>query len=284
VVVGAGIAGLSAAVHLIAEHGFRDVRVVEAAERPGGRIRSLRRGPGVLELGAQFVHGRDTPIYRLACEIGAVEPVSELQEWVGWEFEFLQPGGRPFDAEVLAAAGEIYTAASEELKTSARAPNAMAVFDARFAAALAAKRAELSLEQLQQLKRLKPVLHKVVQLDKGCEDWARLSPLCFSQYEDCPEEEYICFKPGGRGFESVVEALLGRLPPGTVQLGRRVERIEWERAGSEAVRVVLADGSALECEHAVVTCSLGVLKRSHAGLFRPGLPADKVRAVEAVGE
>ena len=51
-VIGAGVAGLSAAYHL-AEAGRRVV-VLEAQERVGGRILT-RSG---VELGAEFIHGR----------------------------------------------------------------------------------------------------------------------------------------------------------------------------------------------------------------------------------
>lgn len=57
VVIGAGAAGLVAA-HDLAKAGFR-VAVVEARDRPGGRIRT-KRVPGCprpIELGAEFVHG-----------------------------------------------------------------------------------------------------------------------------------------------------------------------------------------------------------------------------------
>ncbi len=56
VVVGAGIAGLAAA-RVCAEAGLKVV-VLEASERVGGRIRTLRVGDAVVELGAEFVHGQ----------------------------------------------------------------------------------------------------------------------------------------------------------------------------------------------------------------------------------
>ena len=55
VVVGAGLAGLAAAQHL-QERGC-DVEVLEAKSRPGGRIRSIRRGDGVEEAGGTTIGG-----------------------------------------------------------------------------------------------------------------------------------------------------------------------------------------------------------------------------------
>ena len=58
VVVGGGMAGLSAA-NLLVEAGLR-VRVLEARNRLGGRLLRVQRpgpGSGMLELGAQWIHG-----------------------------------------------------------------------------------------------------------------------------------------------------------------------------------------------------------------------------------
>ncbi|HWP71872.1 MAG TPA: FAD-dependent oxidoreductase, partial [Gemmatimonadaceae bacterium] len=57
VIVGAGVAGLSAAQHLLA-HG-RAVTVLEARDRIGGRIWTLHDPalPVPIELGAEFLHG-----------------------------------------------------------------------------------------------------------------------------------------------------------------------------------------------------------------------------------
>jgi len=55
IIVGAGVAGLSAAVHL-AEAGYA-VTVLEARNRVGGRIHSVQAGGVVVETGAEFIHG-----------------------------------------------------------------------------------------------------------------------------------------------------------------------------------------------------------------------------------
>ena len=55
-VIGAGMAGLTAARKLV-EMGRR-VAVLEARDRVGGRILTVRVGDEVVELGAEFVHGR----------------------------------------------------------------------------------------------------------------------------------------------------------------------------------------------------------------------------------
>lgn len=67
-VLGAGISGLAAA-HALAERGVRPL-VLEARERVGGRIYSLQTGHGVVELGAEFVHGKEAKLWELIDEAG----------------------------------------------------------------------------------------------------------------------------------------------------------------------------------------------------------------------
>ncbi len=68
-ILGAGIAGLAAA-RALAERGMRPL-VLEARDRVGGRIHSLQTSQGVVELGAEFVHGKDAELWALIEEAGA---------------------------------------------------------------------------------------------------------------------------------------------------------------------------------------------------------------------
>jgi monoamine oxidase len=68
-VLGAGMAGLAAA-RALAERGMRPL-VVEARDRVGGRVYSLQTSEGMVELGAEFVHGRDPDLWALIKEAGA---------------------------------------------------------------------------------------------------------------------------------------------------------------------------------------------------------------------
>ena len=67
-IIGAGMAGLTAA-RALAEAGLR-VLVLEAQDRIGGRIHTQRVGTEVLELGAEFIHGRPPELWALIEEAG----------------------------------------------------------------------------------------------------------------------------------------------------------------------------------------------------------------------
>ncbi len=56
VILGGGMAGISAA-HYLAAHGVKDILVLEARERLGGRIFTVSKENKPLELGAQWIQG-----------------------------------------------------------------------------------------------------------------------------------------------------------------------------------------------------------------------------------
>ena len=115
VVIGAGAAGLAAA-HALSAQG-RSVAVLEARDRTGGRIHTIRPEGAILpvELGAEFIHG--TPAVTLALARAAQLMVCELGEetWV-WDGARLtldqedggngeDEGGDGFDSILTALSG-----------------------------------------------------------------------------------------------------------------------------------------------------------------------------------
>jgi oxygen-dependent protoporphyrinogen oxidase len=91
IVVGAGIAGLAAAWDLR----DRDVLVLEAEDRIGGRVHSEPRGPYWLNLGAHVFSGPGSATWRLASDVG-VELQRVPGELVAVELNGrIVAGGRP---------------------------------------------------------------------------------------------------------------------------------------------------------------------------------------------
>ncbi|XP_009698165.1 PREDICTED: spermine oxidase isoform X5 [Cariama cristata] len=83
VVIGAGLAGLSAAKALL-ESGFTDVTVLEATDRIGGRVQSVKLGHATFELGATWIHGsHGNPVYHLAEDNGLLEETTDGERSVG---------------------------------------------------------------------------------------------------------------------------------------------------------------------------------------------------------
>jgi oxygen-dependent protoporphyrinogen oxidase len=78
IVVGAGIAGLTAA-YTLQKRGF-DVLVLEKEATPGGRMRSERHGDFVIERGAQFIASSYRNMRALASELGLAGHIEKLSD------------------------------------------------------------------------------------------------------------------------------------------------------------------------------------------------------------
>ncbi|HZQ47500.1 MAG TPA: NAD(P)/FAD-dependent oxidoreductase [Verrucomicrobiae bacterium] len=83
IVLGGGLAGLSSAREL-SRHGIRVV-VLEAKNRLGGRVHTIRKQGIRIELGAEFIHGRSRPLLRAISEAGlhAEEASDQHLRWAG---------------------------------------------------------------------------------------------------------------------------------------------------------------------------------------------------------
>ncbi|MGE0093558.1 MAG: flavin monoamine oxidase family protein [Alphaproteobacteria bacterium] len=90
VVVGGGIAGLAAAWALR----DRDVVLVEAQDRVGGRIFNKRRDPNWMITGAHFIGGPNSPMGQLAAELGLETIRAEGEMATVWKDGRLVRGGR----------------------------------------------------------------------------------------------------------------------------------------------------------------------------------------------
>ncbi|NPB05144.1 MAG: protoporphyrinogen oxidase [Aquificae bacterium] len=89
IVVGAGLAGLTAAFYL-SKRGKR-VLLLEAAPRPGGSVRTLREGPFTFEEGPQTILANNEAVWRLVADLGLdvqrAAPSSKKR--------FIYKGGKP---------------------------------------------------------------------------------------------------------------------------------------------------------------------------------------------
>lgn len=69
VVVGAGASGVAAATFLL-EHGHKNLIILEAENRIGGRVHTVPFAANVVDLGAQWCHGeKDNVVFELATRL-----------------------------------------------------------------------------------------------------------------------------------------------------------------------------------------------------------------------
>jgi len=312
VVVGAGFAGLAAALEL-QERGF-DVVVVEARDRPGGRVHTmpLPNSHVMIDIGASFIHGIEkNPIAELATFYDKdmfKQEADILHDFDGKEMpKFDDKQAETLFNEALEAASwmrsgprkptaltEALDATDKKLKGSSRrsrrlvgdrAPSFVLINeDVVMEHSNNPNKQPMSLQEAIDVS-LKDSLTDASQAMKRALFW-NMSYLEYALNSDLDavnnnswdaDDEFSfdgphCMVEGGIG------SLAGNLVKGVekLHLSKKVTRVEY---GDRGVRVLCEDGMALAGDACLITVPLGVLK-SKMIEFEPELPNEKNEAIQ----
>jgi monoamine oxidase len=251
IVIGAGAAGLACAQRLA--HAGQRVLVLEARDRIGGRIHTIRER-GVVEAGAEFVHGENATTWEI---IRANHLHTE--EWqyttTGPDRLFAGKGGIREDSEAL----------SREATQSMEALHGYT--GAEISAAAFLKQQAPSDEIFSFAER------QISDIESA--DLNDLSAPLFSHEESLATN-------GARNFwiSDGYDRVVGALAKGVhVKLSHPVLRIGWTEGG---VKVTCESGAAFSAKRAVVTIPIGVM-RSSGPVFVPELPSSLTNAFHSIG-
>jgi len=277
VIVGAGMAGLTAANRLL-DCGISNFVILEASDRPGGRIQSCWLGDTVVELGAQHIEGGSicNPVFSLACQEGLIsQPVSRFTDRPN---VFLTSDGRThtdFEMERLVFNHILNQAQHLFLKGSKKDKISLLHF--------------LTLRVQQELLHLPASMRYVSErifyglLNSVKEKWgADLADLSAYQFGS------FLPLPGGNvriplGFVGVLAPLLRNLSHCHIKYNKVVNYIEWNAEKSPRIYVKSTDGENFRADYLIMTASLGVLKERLDCMFSPKLPEFKKQAVDNLG-
>ncbi|KAI3443638.1 hypothetical protein Pfo_000303 [Paulownia fortunei] len=325
VIIGAGMAGLTAANKLYTSTSSEqlfELSVVEGGSRIGGRINSSEFCGDRIEQGATWIHGIEgSPVYSIAQETSLLHSDQpwECMDGIPEDPVTIAEGGHELNPSFVEPISSLFKnlmdfiqgkdidedgASSEIVKhcNSNCGPGILSV----------GSFLRQGLEAYWGLTKDQKGIKRVW-------NWSRksLEEAIFAMHESTQrtftsaddlrtldynaESEYIMF-PGeeitiARGYSSVIESLASVLPVGMIQLGRKVDKIEWQPDAcqelhlenghdSGPVKLHFCDGSTISADHVIVTVSLGVLKRGilqGCDMFNPPLPSFKTRAISRLG-
>ncbi|GAU91343.1 hypothetical protein RvY_03614 [Ramazzottius varieornatus] len=287
VVIGAGAAGVAAASRLH-EHGFGNVRVLEAQGRSGGRVFSEKYADGsFVEYGAQWIHGEDHEVYRLAKEHDLIfdkrqDSLVDEDEATG---ELVLDSGRQLtedEEETAEAALHFLNNVLEELEDCVGdvIPN----FEKKSVGTIVKERFDEHLAQLND-KANEPLRKAVLDwfvryqlVDNGCTDLSQLSVRAFTDYKLVGDVTVRLKVP-----LSDLLTLFSTFPSAQITLNKAVRKIHFDETNSTLpLSVLCEDGEVVRTRHVIFTGSLGVLK-AHPSLFDPPLAAKKRDAIEEAG-
>lgn len=264
-VVGAGMAGLAAADRLASE-GER-VTVVEARDRLGGRIHSVRRWKdSVLDVGASLMRGEENnPLSRLVREAGVPTAVFNRATETAYD-----PKGRRLLFDRHRRNMEDVNLLHEHMYWANVGPGdreslAEGIEQALYDANLIRARARDARE----------IAQRIAQADHGAEPEEIAFSALTDRYEFSGDD--VVFPTG---MSRLVEYLARGLD---VRLGHVVTAIQYQDEGA-SVHVSTSQGAkeVLAADRVLVTLPLGVLKAGEVQ-FLPELPVNKAMAVDQLG-
>ncbi|XP_014778480.1 spermine oxidase [Octopus bimaculoides] len=288
VIIGAGIAGISAAEYLI-KNGFTDITILEASNRTGGRIWTISDEEGrKAEMGANWIHGIEkNPIYQIA-ESNELLQLRNKNKTLRHKRLFLQEDGTSICGEVLnkvdLAFGQCMVECEAFFKDDLDIPGNMESVGDYIDQDLYYHLDNLSYEER---KRFLLVYEQRVSSEciiNGCNSLFDVSLSDIGSYEELPGIHYT-IPPG---FEKVIEILKSNIPPNSILLNHPVRCIHWARPVNcenreHPVCVECENQELFQADHVIVTVSLGVLKAACNRMFNPQIPNRKLLAIDHLG-
>ncbi|XP_077984860.1 peroxisomal N(1)-acetyl-spermine/spermidine oxidase-like [Glandiceps talaboti] len=301
VIIGAGIAGLSAAKTLI-NNGITNVKILEATSRIGGRIQTQKLGNGIIEMGANWIHGVfQNPIFNLAQENKLFDRKNPRSH-IGAQHFYTTQGNKIDEwiaQSVRKVYHEFYQMAEECSSNDTECCTALGGSVGQFLWKQFNKSDDNTKFSDEENKLRKAVFHWFINLEcciSGCHSMDDVALQPFGEYTDLGGGDRIL--PGG--YQSLLEVIQANIPEENILMNKAVGCIKWNCTNTTNALISENDDATilkeyepviLECknnetvtaDHVIVTTSLGFLKYNAHQLFQPQLPADKLHAIHALG-
>nr|QEL52206.1 dopa decarboxylase [Bactrocera dorsalis] len=283
VVIGAGLAGLSAANHLI-KNGFKQTIVLEATDRYGGRIISKQFGDAYCELGAKFVpiNAKDDTVYNILQSMrGLPKKVIPNKDKL-----YVNAFGEKVDRKLPELIDRLYKRLcshiqfDEKYRTGAMDDlnNLHTYFQAEKSRLLT------SVFNGEERKTANEIFNSLIK---------EFGSLLGCSLEYVNIEHITKLKNGVNfgnyiyiptGLDNILSVLTKNLCNTQLRIGKPVGEINWyippEIGGK---RVACLDGDVFRADHIICTVPLGVLKIFSENMFRPSLPSNKINSIKKLG-
>ena len=242
----------------------------------------------MLEIGAQWIHGQeDNLVYELSLRGNLTKEATNKEHHSAsgatkyLSHVFCTEDGLVLDREVVLEACHAF----EDIYMDFNGVNKVAEFqnlkdgfDDRFEKYL------LTCDDKAEVARLKRGLYRWRTTfevhDNACESLKDV--MCPCNYTPCAGNGLVELKSG---FGSVVRYVSQNIPEQAIKLNSPVETIQWTSDDNvtEKCKVKCENGENYNCDHVIVTSSIGYLKKNAHTLFKPSLPDNKSRAIANTG-
>uniref|UniRef100_A0A1B6C6C4 Amine oxidase domain-containing protein n=1 Tax=Clastoptera arizonana TaxID=38151 RepID=A0A1B6C6C4_9HEMI len=307
------MAGLAAARSLL-EAGISNIAILEAQNRAGGRVFSLpikminpQEGLYLkhIELGAQWIHGEDNPVFRFSDQKNLLSSVNS-DEGQG---PYLRPNGSEIPTAIVHEVSGIIGTLLEKCEAFINMADCVPVSVGDYLQ----NEFQMYLESCDDppnVRQDKEDLfnwHKrYLVIDNSCDNINCLSAKAWGHYQFTGGQDYINLK---NGYSSLINSLTDEFPEDILKLNSPVLLIDWSKYHSidhlniddktifnensnqnykrcesnysdigclcnKGFSVVLTckDNVQYHTDHVIVTSSIGFLKQNFKSFFKPPLP------------
>ncbi|EDS31149.1 amine oxidase [Culex quinquefasciatus] len=282
IIIGAGAAGIASAARLY-KKGFRNLEILEATNRIGGRIQTVPFGANVVDLGGQWCHGeKGNAVYQLAGPLGLLESSIVSDDNV-----ILRSNGELVPQDIADRMMAISEKIMESKEIERYTGTLGQYFTERFMKTMELpKNRDIGEELIQQFLAY---FHNEQRGFIAIDSWYNLTAAGSAADEECEGDQELSWK--GKGYRSVLELLLRRHPAQNdvsipvekfTKFNKFVTNISWYNGPDRPLVVTCADGTQHEAAHVIVTSSIGVLKENLRTMFTPQLPMAKQKAIKGI--
>ncbi|XP_060518709.1 spermine oxidase-like [Cylas formicarius] len=279
-IVGSGPAGVAAATKLL-KNNFTNVKILEAENRIGGRIHSLKFGDAYVDLGAEYCHGEEgNVVYSMVKDLNVlVHPKPNVT--------VLSSNGEEVNRTVVDKVLRLvyFLGGSQpDDETQKDCENALSLgecVDSRYE-----KWTENADNDKLVLKDLKSWTENcILSYDSSFDTH---DSLYKADFKSCDGDNGMHWD--GHGYKTILDVMMQKFPDPRQQLpiddkvllGKEVTGItKWKTGGM--VQISCSDGSVYFADHVIFSPSVGVLKADHSKMFQPSLPEEKISAINNIG-
>ncbi|XP_066976572.1 uncharacterized protein [Macrobrachium rosenbergii] len=272
VVIGGGVAGLSA-LGTLNKLGLTDSILIEASNRLGGRVHTVRHAQWMVEEGAPRIQGEAlNPLFQLAFEIGAVggpEPA------IDWEDDVITSDGDLQDSRTIRKGQRIL----EHLQHDQRERSALRYHERSLGDVYSRRFDEMWGPTVDEKDKQAWMyyIHQTISGKFGVNSWMNMAARDAASFRDLGRD--IIWKGG---MDKLVQHLLYDISSEQLRLLSPVCQVFWDRPEEDSPLVVLADGSSYRANYIISALPLGTLKDYHYRTFFPPLPRSFSNALMAV--
>ncbi|XP_076240619.1 peroxisomal N(1)-acetyl-spermine/spermidine oxidase [Calliopsis andreniformis] len=281
VIIGAGASGIAAASKLL-ENGFENVLILEAENRIGGRVNSVKFDDYMVDLGAQWIHGeKGNVVYELAAPLNITDHSGPYYD------EMYTSSGELVDPIIIKNISALhlkYLDSGDEISGEYCTRSVGECFENKIKEYLA-QYPEVNETMQEQL--LWHLNMRQTSLDPA-DSWYNISMKQYGEYIMNEGDQAINWKE--RTYGTILDILMKKFPNPEEELpvlnktilGVEVTKIDYSSEDG-TVKLMTLDGKEYIADHVIVTVSLGVLKEQYETLFNPQLPGSKVRNIKGLG-